>query len=473
MQAATPLTPCQKLRQAWTESNSASTPEVQKQKQLEMIELLREKILGFNSDDAKALRELANEVTRHPQVNAELVARINYLADRLNAPGELPNEMWLYALSFISPHCRFGMHCSNSVFGAESKRPAYRSNLVNEPDQPIPLKHLLPLLEKCGDSVKHLDFSRLLTLVDRQTLTSEQLERIVRLCPNLQSLTLYEVDRLKGEELQNIVRLAPRLTHLNVVCCFTLGYFTNSLVALQASDPLLNVGFIPSDDKFVVLDILERGIVLRHYMSLDAQAGVMNAYQLRAMRNLLMAGMDFEAFGSLKREQRARVLDKSKLMAALRGESLNTLLKLSDDELTYFSQHREGLHSMSSLDFSIFVKDSPLLKALREKADETGTVHNQELPANLTEIVDDAILERSVSLMDLPEEEMARQMQTERIVLLNEGLPLARFVQLQGAIRQKVMLHAKTLGAKIQAGLKLDEFLQMSEAKQDIILNGK
>ncbi|MCE5318568.1 MAG: hypothetical protein LLG04_14550, partial [Parachlamydia sp.] len=225
MQLSHSLTPCQKLQQAWTEFNAASSPETRVQKQIEMIALLKDSILGFSSDDADNLRKIAETMKLNSQVDPELSESVAELANRLArlSLGSLPNEMMAQALSLVPPMNRFGIHCCNQMWGAESRNPRYLAALVNRPDHPMPLDRLPRLLAKCSSSVLHMDCSRLLTHDDRQKMTGDQLAALVRLCPNLQSLTLYEVDAISAEQLIGIVNLTPALKRLNIAGCLKMA----------------------------------------------------------------------------------------------------------------------------------------------------------------------------------------------------------------------------------------------------------
>lgn len=108
------------------------------------------------------------------------------------------------------------MHCCSRTWAEESKKISYLSRLVNEPEHPIPLDRLSPLLAKCGGSVTCLDFSRLLNPDDRHKLTAAQVAKLVNLChasvcvvlfdtPNATSQNYCEEIAVKDEDLAEMV----------------------------------------------------------------------------------------------------------------------------------------------------------------------------------------------------------------------------------------------------------------------------
>ncbi|MCE5318697.1 MAG: hypothetical protein LLG04_15200, partial [Parachlamydia sp.] len=293
MQPSSRLTPCQRLQQAWLEYHAATTPEDQNQKQTEMFKLLKEEILGFSRSDADVLKELSKAVRQNPHVHQNLMARIAELADRLTGPSlELPAELMMQALSFVTPLRRNGLNRSNKMWAEEAKK--MRPSFVNEPHETIPLERLLLLLTHCGGSVEHLDFSRLLTEADRKKLSCAQLEKMVRLCPRLKSLTLLEIDQILGKQLCNIVHLAPHLIQLDVAGC--IGVVEDNLHELRASRPGLAIGFIPYVQKDYLLELLRNGVRLRAYFALDNELRTYITRNLEAIGVLAKSGFPFELF---------------------------------------------------------------------------------------------------------------------------------------------------------------------------------
>ncbi|MCE5318698.1 MAG: hypothetical protein LLG04_15205 [Parachlamydia sp.] len=590
MQPAPSLTPCQKLQQAWLEYNVA-TLEDKNQKQNEMIKLLKEEILGFSGRDVAALQELANEVSNNPQLDPTLVTKITELAEMLTdfSLGNLPNEFMVDALSFISPLRSNGMNRSCKMWAEEAAR--NRPRVVNDPNEPIPLDRLLLLLAQCGDSVEHLDFSRLLTEVDRKKLDAAQLENMVRFCPNLQSLTLLQIDNVQGQQLCHIVNLAPGLTHLNVVGC--LGMMDrDTLQGVRESCPQLAIGFVPYQDKYPLLELLHNGVRLRNYFALDKEKKAFITSNLQALGTLSRYGFPFELFCQISQKKRELLVAKSEYIHRLNeiaGFNFEAFAKLSTEEMVLIFDHLYEVSHLSyaGLKFLHFCEVSLKTKQMLVEKNVFQAVRKLlqnlvplkkflALPLDLRELVVDKyervidllfagcsweqfvglrvqhrlellahssdcfnlkqqnITPHRLSLLDLPLLRMVLSnsmalatllsvkmdfeafcalppadkkcvianvqpytvflmggARIETLVRLTDdeisyffpnnfhclylhgriGIPLARFVELQAPLRQKVMQHSTTIANKIRSGsLNFEEFLKMSEEEQDKIL---
>lgn len=162
LQPATPLTACQKLEMAWSESLAETAPEARMQKQLEIIKILSNEIMGFRPCDAQTLRRLADLISQHLGKDSKLAKKVAKLAERMTGlTWELPNELIARAQEFVSPLQRNGINRSNREWAAEARRNC--PHFVNEPNEPIGLDRLLLLLAQCGKDVEDLDFFRLLT----------------------------------------------------------------------------------------------------------------------------------------------------------------------------------------------------------------------------------------------------------------------------------------------------------------------
>jgi len=346
MQPASRLTPCQRLQQAWLEYHAVTTLEDQNQKQNEMINLLKEEILGFSRSDADFLKELSKAVRQSPNIDQNLITRIVELADRLTEPSlELPTEIMMQGLSFVPPLRRNGLNRSCKMWAEEATK--MRPSLVNEPNDLIPLDRLLLLLVHCCGSVEHLDVSQLLTETDRKKLSYAQLEKMVRLCPNLKSLTLLEMDQILGKQLCSIVHLAPHLIHLNVAGC--VGVVEDNLHELRASRPRLAIGFIPYVQKDYLSDLLRNGVRLRDYFALDNELKTYITRNLEAIGVLARSGFPFELFCRIswqKRELFLAISDSMHRFKTLPGFSFQALAELSPNEITLIYGH---LHVMTDI----------------------------------------------------------------------------------------------------------------------------
>lgn len=588
MQPPAPPTPYQRLLSAWTDYNTATSTEKQIQHQMEMVQILKNEKLGFHTSDADALQLLAKEVSEKFNTESKLVKRIAKLASRLREFSwvNLPDELMLHALQFVPPQHRNGWNRSCRTWAGEAARD--RSRFVNEPNAPIPLDRLPLLLAQCGQTVTHLDFSRLLTQADRKRLDGAQLEQMVRACPNLQSLTLLEVNQVRAAQMGHIVTLVPRLTHLNVVCCIGMMHL-ESLQEIRESHPQLAIGFIPYGDQLHVQALLDNGVRLRHYFAIDPEIRIYMTRKLKKIGELSRWGFPFEFLCQLPQDKRAFFVKNSKRidrLFAIKG-FFHELASRSLDEIALIMDKHDAIATLTyaGLNFihfcqTTFKTKQMLLEENVCKALKKLLQYNIELEKflALSDPLRELVVEKQSEVVDLlyagftweqfvgmewqqrltflehssacttfkkyipkllqlepqlvrmllrhqlplatllsvnmdfetfcalPKADRERAIannlsytvflmggeKIETLVRLTDeelnyffpnhieslhmhgrkGISLARFVELEGALRQKVMNNSTAIGEKIKTGrLNFEEFLKMSENEQDGILN--
>ncbi|MCE5317423.1 MAG: hypothetical protein LLG04_08720, partial [Parachlamydia sp.] len=152
-------------------------------------------------------------------------------------------------------------------------------------------------------------------------------------------------------------------------------------------------------------------------------------------------GLDFETYNKLPEAVRQRVNRQAMPITLLirRGERLETLLRLTEEELIDIAHNLKGFSCTGTI--LINAKNMPTVesKAKSVANDAMGTVFNMR--AQFEELI-------------------KVQMQNHTMTFIYEGIPLARFVELQGDLRQKVLKHADSIGEKIRAGMDVEVFLK-------------